>query len=139
LNYLKMKKATKKVMIFGTFDILHKGHLNFFKQARKRGDFLIAVIARDKTVLKIKSKLPINKERTRAAAVKKSGFVDKVVLGGLKNKYKIIKKIRPDVICLGYDQKAFIDGLKNFRIPIIKLKSFKPEVYKTSKIRKQEA
>ena len=54
-----------KVMVFGTFDILHPGHLNFFKQAREFGNFLIAVIARDKTVLKIKGRLPKNNEKKR--------------------------------------------------------------------------
>lgn len=42
----------KKVLIFGSFDSLHKGHLNLFKQARKHGDKLIAVVARDETIKK---------------------------------------------------------------------------------------
>lgn len=61
------------VLIFGTFDIFHKGHINFIKQARACGDSnstskstaLIAVIARDKTVLEIKGKLPKNNENKR--------------------------------------------------------------------------
>jgi len=35
-------------------------------------------------------------------------LADRVVLGNLKNKYAIIKKFKPDIICLGYDQKYFI-------------------------------
>ncbi|MCH9030625.1 MAG: adenylyltransferase/cytidyltransferase family protein [Bacteroidetes bacterium] len=53
------------VMIFGTFDILHKGHLNLFDQAKKHGDFLIAVIARDKTVVKVKDREPKHNEKER--------------------------------------------------------------------------
>jgi len=39
----------KKVICFGTFDLLHLGHLNYFQQAKKQGDYLIVVIATDKT------------------------------------------------------------------------------------------
>ena len=46
----------KKVILFGTFDIFHKGHKNFLEQAQEFGDYLIVVIARDKTVKKIKGK-----------------------------------------------------------------------------------
>ena len=130
-----------KVMVFGTFDILHPGHLNFFKQAREFGNFLIAVIARDKTVLKIKGRLPKNNEKKRLKNLKNNNLIDKAVLGGLKDKYEIIKKFRPDVICLGYDQKTFTEGLKNkikdfgLKIKIVRLKSYKPEIYKSSKIK----
>ena len=129
-----------KVMVFGTFDILHPGHLNFFKQAREFGNFLIAVIARDKTVLKIKGRLPKNNEKKRLNNLKNNNLIDKAILGGLKDKYEIIKKLKPDIICLGYDQKAFIEELKNkikdfgLKIKIVRLKSYKPEIYKSSKL-----
>ena len=51
----------RKIIVFGTFDILHKGHLNLFKQAKQHGDYLMAVIARDKNVKKAKGKFPKNK------------------------------------------------------------------------------
>ena len=53
-NMFMAKKRTK-IMIFGTFDGLHKGHLNFFKQAKNfiQNSFLIVSIARDKNVYKI--------------------------------------------------------------------------------------
>ena len=47
----------KTVMAFGTFDLMHPGHEYFLRQAKKRGDYLIAVIARDSTVKKLKGKL----------------------------------------------------------------------------------
>lgn len=128
-------------MIFGTFDIFHKGHENFLKQARERGNYLIVVIARDKTVLKVKGKLPRNNEKTRLQTIIGSGLADKIILGGLADKYKIIKKHRPDIICLGYDQQAFTEKLeeklKEYNLPdtkIIRLKSYYPKKYKSSKI-----
>jgi len=133
----------KKVMVFGTFDIFHLGHISFLKQAQKYGDYLSVVIARDKTVLSVKGKFPKNKEESRVEKVLESGLADEVVLGNENNKYKIIKKFSPNIICLGYDQKFFI---KNLRIKlnefglkstkVMKMKSFKPEIYKSSKLAK---
>ena len=67
----------KKIMVFGTFDVLHKGHINFFKQAKKHGDHLLVVVARDKTVSLIKGIKPHYDEKERLKSVKK--YVDKVV------------------------------------------------------------
>ncbi len=124
----------KKIMVFGTFDILHKGHKNFFAQAKKHGDYLIVVIARDKTVKEVKGKLPINKEKTRQKNVVKIKIAEEVLLGDLKDKYKAIKKYKPDIICLGYDQKNFVKGLSAIDVKILKLKAYKPNIFKSSKL-----
>jgi cytidyltransferase-like protein len=137
-----MKKANKKVMVFGTFDIFHKGHENFLKQARRKGDFVIAVVARDKTVFGVKKQRTANSEQERSKALKESGLADEVILGSLGDKYLVIKKYKPDVICLGYDQKAFTTDLakklKEFgldKTATIRLKSYHPNKYKSSKLR----
>ena len=129
-------------MIFGTFDIFHKGHENFLKQAKQYGDYLIVIIARDKTVLKIKGKLPRNNERKRLKVIGESKLADKAVLGSLSDKYKVIEKFKPNVICLGYDQVAFTEKLEEKlrelglnKTKIIKLKSYKPKKYKSSKFK----
>jgi FAD synthetase len=129
----------KKVLVFGTFDRLHPGHLNFFKQAKKYG-FLFIVVARDKTVKKTKGKFPKQSETKRITMIKKTYLAKKVLLGNLKDPYIIIKKIKPNIICLGYDQKFFIKDLpkkiKEFglKTKIIRLKAYKPNIYKSSKI-----
>jgi len=130
-----------KVMIFGTFDIFHPGHRSFLNQAKKYGESLIAVIARDETVLEIKKRKPMNSEKIRLDNVKKNKLADKVILGSLSDKYAAIKKYRPDVICLGYDQKFFIEELESIlekfsleKTKIIRLKPHKPEIYKSSKL-----
>jgi FAD synthetase len=138
----KIHRKTK-VMAFGTFDIFHKGHESYLKQAKKFGDYLIVVVARDRTVREIKGGPPLNDEKTRLRNVLNSGLADKVVLGNLKNKYAIIRKYRPDEICLGYDQKAFVEdvpqklvasGLKN--VTMRRLKGYKKNIYKSSKLKK---
>jgi FAD synthetase len=125
----------KRILIFGTFDGLHPGHLDFLKQAKKQGGYLIAVAALDATVKAVKGRFPKLNERERLDALKKSGLVDQAVLGGDGDPYQIIRQIKPDIICLGYDQEAFTDelpeALKNagLDITIIRLKPYQPERY----------
>src|SRR3989338_9001076 len=99
LAYTKMKT----VMAFGSFDVLHPGHLYFLKSAKKLGDRLVVVVALDRTIEKIKGKSPKYKERERLEHVRELGFADKAVLGYEVDPYEIIEEINPDIICVGYD------------------------------------
>ena len=65
-----------KVLVFGTFDIFHEGHMNLLRQAKMHGDFLGVVVARDATVLKVKGRSPRYSEQERVQVIKKSGLVD---------------------------------------------------------------
>ena len=139
-----MDTKKRKVMVFGTFDIFHPGHESFLKQAKKYGDYLIVVIARDKTVKSVKSRKQTKNEKERKKVVEKSGLVDKSVLGGITNKYAVIRRYKPETICLGYDQKIFTENLENWlkkvgleHINIKRMKPFKPQKYKSSIIAKR--
>lgn len=120
-------------MVFGTFDLLHPGHINFLRQAKKHGQ-LTVVIARDKTVRRLKGRFPLHAERKRQLVVKNLNLAAKVILGSLTDKYAAIKKYQPDLIALGYDQRYFTDQLKEKfkKIKIVRLKAFKPNKFKTS-------
>ncbi len=141
-----MNTNSEKIMIFGTFDGVHEGHLNMFKQARKlsKNPFLIVSIARDQNVLKIKNKLPYNNEKQRANLVKKTKLADRVVLGSLKNHLEHIVKESPDIIGLGYDQIHYTENLKKDLkslglIPkILRLKPYKETIYKNSLLNKNK-
>lgn len=138
----------KKVLVFGTFDGLHKGHLELFKQAREYGNYLIAVVGRDSSVKKVKKRLPNYNERERLKMVQKCKLVDKAMLGSENHDpkydaYKIIKEIKPDVICLGYDQAQFAEKLKKEmsemgleKVQVEILKPFKPDQFKSSLLNK---
>lgn len=127
-----------KIMVFGTFDGLHPGHLNFFKQAKKlaKKSFLIVSVARDRNVKRIKKRLPTLNEKKRLILIKKYKIVEKVILSGVKNHLPHILKERPEIIALGYDQKAYVKNLKRdlknkgLLVKIVRLKSFKEKIYK---------
>ncbi len=131
----------KKVMAFGTFDYLHAGHENYLKKAAALGEQLIVVIARDRTAESIRGTCPDHSERQRLNRIKALPYVTKAVLGDLNDKYKVLKKHKPDVIVLGYDQFVFTQQLSKVLITlksaaeIVRLKPYKPEMYKSSIIR----
>lgn len=126
----------KKVLVFGTFDGLHPGHFSLFKQAKNYGDYLIVVVARDKTVKKIKNHLPSKTETERLRDVQKCKLVNEARLGYKDNPYRVIKEINPDVICLGYDQKAFTENLPRelekmgrLKTKVYRMKPYQPAKY----------
>jgi len=152
----------KKVLVFGTFDGLHEGHKDFFQQAKKYGDYLVVVVGRDSTVEKTKKQLPKFNEQERLKAVQDSGLVDEARLGneappgatavggvpsegGKKlDPYKIVEEIKPDIICLGYDQTFFADKLAEElpkrglgHIKIYRLNPYHPEKYHSSLLNKE--
>lgn len=90
-------------MATGVFDLLHTGHIYFLSEARKLGDELVVVVARDNTARKFKHE-PITSESSRVELVAALKSVDRAVLGHEGNIYAILDEIRPDVIAIGYDQ-----------------------------------
>lgn len=92
-----------KVMAQGVFDILHPGHLHYFRESKDLGDELVVVIARDSRV-KEKKGLHFDEEERREM-VEALKPVDKAILGSEGDIYSTVKEIDPDVITLGYDQK----------------------------------
>lgn len=132
-----------RIMVFGTFDMLHDGHLDFFRQARSLApdSHLIVSIARDAAVARIKGAFPKRTELERLHTVEASDFVDEVVLGDADGFIDHIAHARPDIIALGYDQMGeYVDGLQSaltdaaLHTKVVRLKPYKPELYKTSKL-----
>ncbi|MDP3710700.1 MAG: adenylyltransferase/cytidyltransferase family protein [bacterium] len=133
-----MKLENKVILVFGVFDRLHAGHLYFLVQAAKHGG-VIAVVARDSSVQKLKNKKPTQNEEKRIIELKKTSLIKDAVLGDkITGAYEVVKKLQPDIICLGYDQTALDKDLRRYflasgqRIKIIKIKAFKPDKLHTS-------
>lgn len=132
-----------KILVFGTFDGLHEGHIDFFRQAKEHGDYLMVVVGRDSTVFGVKKKLPAQNENERLGAIQKAKYVDYARLGNEEvSRYEVIREMKPDVICLGYDQTHFTEKLEEkiknmgLKIKIIRLKAYKPEQFKSSLLNK---
>lgn len=111
-NFSSGKISMKTVMVFGTFDIIHLGHLHLFQQAKKYGNKLIVVVARDTNVKKAKKHSPLHTEQERINFLRHINLVNNVCLGYKTDYYRIIKEKKPTVIALGYDQKIDEKTLK---------------------------
>ena len=133
--------SMKRVMVFGTFDILHLGHIHLLTEAKKLGDELIAVVSRDKNAQEVKGKETLHSESERVSLLDHIDLVDKSVLGNSENVYQIIAEYTPDIIALGYDQVAFVDGLtewikkQSFSIEVTRISSYEPTKHKSSLIK----
>jgi FAD synthetase len=90
-------------MATGVFDLLHPGHLYFLREARKLGDELWVVVARDTTARRFKHE-PIMGEASRVRMVEALKPVDRAILGNEGDIYNILDEVRPDVVALGFDQ-----------------------------------
>ena len=133
----------RTVMAFGTFDLLHLGHLRYLGAAKKFGDRLVVVVARDATVRRLKGGRPFFSERERLEFVKALRVVDEAVLGGRGDRFQIIRRMRPAVVVLGYDQEEDAAGLEKWlaegglRTRVVRLKAaYKPRKHKSSVLRK---
>lgn len=127
-------------MCFGTFDILHLGHIHYLEQAKKYGDYLLVVIARDETKKK-QGKKTIFNEQERRDLMEQLRVVDEAVLGYPDNHLKVILEKRPNIICLGYDhsisekklkQKLQVLGLNTM---VVRAKPLRQQKYKGGKVK----
>ena len=135
---------SRKILIFGVFDGIHEGHIHFIDEAKMQGDHLVAIVARDSIVEKLKGTTPQYNEVERIKNLLDIPEVDFVLLGdGELGTYHVLKEVKPDVIFLGYDQKELqkdlIEKIKNGElneIEIIVGKSYKPKEMHSSILRK---
>jgi FAD synthetase len=122
-----------KIATFGVFDIIHRGHVKFLERCKKlsKNVELTVVLARDSTVLRDKGRKPLISEEQRKYIIESLKPVYKAILGneGL-DKLKIVEKIKPDIIVLGYDQdwdeKELEQELKKrgLKIKVLRLKKY---------------
>lgn len=131
------------IMIFGTFDMIHPGHEDLFRQARALAaePQLVVSVARDSAVARIKGIPARHTEMQRLGMLRTHPLVDHAVLGDETGSMGHIKKIAPDIIALGYDQAGeYVDSLEadlraaGLETRVARLIACEPDRYKTSKL-----
>ncbi|MFW6046674.1 MAG: glycerol-3-phosphate cytidylyltransferase [Candidatus Woesearchaeota archaeon] len=102
----------KKVITYGTFDLLHIGHINLLKRAKALGDYLIVSVSTDK-FNEVKGKKTILPYEQRVEIVKSLKFVDEVIPEKTwEQKIEDVKKHDIDVFTIGKDWEGKFDFLK---------------------------
>ncbi|MDH7477908.1 MAG: FAD synthase [Candidatus Bathyarchaeota archaeon] len=144
----KEGKKGKIVLASGTFDLLHLGHVRYLEEAKKAGGpnaKLVVIVARDSTVKKRRGTKPIMSENQRRALVGSLKVVDEAILGYEDfDIEKVIEKIHPDTIALGYDRGDIEQSVRHYieekklNIEIVKISKFsEDELDSSSKIKQK--
>lgn len=103
----------KKILVAGTFDIIHPGHIFLINEAAKMGEVYV-IVATDENRELYSGEAPIIPEQQRLEVVKSIKNVKEARLGRHDNDtLKTVEEINPDIILLGPDQKYDISTLKN--------------------------
>jgi D-beta-D-heptose 7-phosphate kinase/D-beta-D-heptose 1-phosphate adenosyltransferase len=95
-----------KTVVFtnGTFDILHRGHIEYLAAARKQGDVLVVGLNNDASIRRIKGPgRPINPTRDRASVLAALESVDYVCVFSQDTPAALIARLIPDVLVKGAD------------------------------------
>jgi len=96
-----------KVMVNGTFDILHRGHLQMLQYAKSLGNHLLVAIDTDQRVKELKgNSRPINNQNDRRYMLESLRYVDTVYFfDSTEELIELMKKYQPDVYVKGSDWK----------------------------------
>jgi len=104
----------KKVITYGTFDLLHIGHINFLKRAKALGDYLVVGVSTD-NFNEIKGKKTIIPYGERAEIIKSLKVVDEIIPEkNWEQKINDIKSHKIDIFTIGDDWKGKFDYLKEY-------------------------
>lgn len=107
-----MNKMKKRVLIAGTFDLIHAGHVFLINEAAKLGDVFV-VVATDKNREMFSGERPIIPQEQRLEVIKSIKNVKDARIGRNDNDtLKTVQDINPDIILLGPDQRYSIEILK---------------------------
>ena len=103
----------KRVITYGTFDLLHYGHINLLRRAKALGDYLIVAISTDEFNWNEKQKKSYFSYEERKAMVEAIRYVDLVIPEeNWDQKMTDVDKYQADVFVIGDDWKGKFDFLK---------------------------
>ncbi len=105
----------KRVITYGTFDLLHYGHINLLKRARALGDYLVVAISTDEFNKKMKNKVCIQTYEERKTILENLRCVDLVIPEtSWEQKSHDVILYEIDTFCMGSDWQGKFDFLKEY-------------------------
>ncbi len=103
---IRLRNKNKKIgLCHGVFDILHTGHIDHFKEAKKNVDILVVSVTVDKYVNK-GPRQPLNNHNNRISILKNLKMIDYVILNNYPSSTEIIKELKPNIYFKGKDYLA---------------------------------
>ncbi len=111
----QIKLTMTKVITYGTYDLLHQGHINLLRRAKALGDYLIVGVTAD-SFDRDRGKLNVrNNVLERVEAVKATGLADEVIIEEyVGQKIDDIQKYNIDVFAIGSDWEGKFEYLKEY-------------------------
>ena len=108
-------KHIKTVITYGTYDLLHQGHINLLRRAKELGDYLIVGVTND-SFDRDRGKLNVcNNVLERVEAVKATGYADKIIIEDyVGQKIDDIQKYNVDIFAIGSDWEGLFDYLNEY-------------------------
>ncbi len=105
----------KKVITYGTFDLLHQGHINLLRRAKELGDWLIVGVTTDNFDLERGKLNTCDNVMDRIEAVRATGLADQIIIEEYRGqKIDDIHKYGVDIFAIGSDWEGYFDYLKEF-------------------------
>ena len=105
----------KKVITYGTFDLLHYGHINSLQRAKALGDYLIVALSTDEFNSKEKNKITYFSYEERKRLLEAIRYVDLVIPEqNWEQKISDVKEFKVDTFVMGDDWKGKFDFLKDY-------------------------
>ena len=105
----------KKVITYGTFDLLHYGHVNLLQRAKELGDYLIVAISTDEFNWNMKNKKCYFSYEERKRLVEAIRYVDLVIPEeSWEQKVSDVKEFKVDTFVIGDDWEGKFDFLKDY-------------------------
>ncbi|PJE75781.1 hypothetical protein COV04_02455 [Candidatus Uhrbacteria bacterium CG10_big_fil_rev_8_21_14_0_10_48_11] len=130
-----------RVLVFGTFDLLHPGHISFLREASAFGAVTVALTP-DELITTYKGAAPVNDYHKRERRLRQLSLVTDVISADKSpNTYHILKKNKPTMVLLGYDQqvmaKQLLSRIREYgpAISIAVAHPYRDNVYRSSLLR----
>ena len=117
-----MEKKFKRVITYGTFDLLHYGHINLLKRAKALGDYLIVALSTDEFNSQMKNKFCYFNYEQRKNLLQAIRYVDLVIPEETWEQKKTdVNEYKVDVFVIGDDWKGKFDFLKEQGVEVVYL------------------